>query len=233
MSTYTALKKRQYLRKDVTTTPKKTSTPSSMVLYKVPRGRSLTNPRMADPGPELKNKDFQGSIGVIAGTSWSEVDLLNPIATGTTASDRIGRNVQLKSLLFRWNAASGNSTQIQALRILIVYDREPNGAIPLISDIVASSSIGFNTPLNLANGNRFVILADELHNPILSYNGASSNRVGKIFKKLNLPMKFTGQSSEDITTITQGAIFAMVSIPVVGNGGEGIGYNSRIRYTDV
>lgn len=236
MSTYQALKKRQYLRKDVTTTPKKTSTPSSMVLYKIPRSKSLTNPRMADPGPELKNIDVSGSIGVIVGTQWSELDLLNPIAQGAASNARVGRNVQLKSLMFRWNTSSVTWSSI---RVLIVYDREPNLALPLITDVLVQSN--FNSPMNLSNGNRFVILADELHNNeglgVVNNNSANTaqTRSGKIFKKLNLPMKFEGTST-DITSITQGAIFAMIAIPFPWQGGgtaPGIGYISRIRYTDV
>lgn len=228
MSTYTALKKRQYLRKEVNTQPKKQL---PMVLYKAPRGRSLTNPKTGPTPPELKFVDVAGSIGVVVASQWSELDFLNPINTGTTASQRIGRRLQMKSLLFRWNASTVISNL--SLRILIVYDKEPNGLLPLITDVIEADN--YNSPMNLSNSNRFVILADEIHDVnTFTPNSNTSMRSGKIFKKLNLPCGFNALSTLDVTSITQGAIFAMCAIPSnAGSAGIGIGYFSRIRYTDV
>jgi len=204
------------------------ATVSPMVLYKAPRQRSLANPPFKGVSPEAKNRDTAGSIGVLQGTNWSELDLLNPITSGATASDRIGRNVQLKSVLFRWNFSTNNQ---YATRIVLIYDREPNLVLPDVSEIYASTGgTGFNTPLNLANGNRFVILHDEIVNP----QWAGGNTAGKVYRKLNLPMKFTNTSSTDISTITEGAIYAACAIPISPSVSTiGIGYVSRVRYTDV
>lgn len=227
MSTYTALKKRQFLRKDVKTQPKQLP----MVLYKAPRSRSLANPRTGPSPPELKFKDVAGSIGLLAPSWFSEMDLLNPILSGSNADQRIGRKLHLKSLLFRWNASS--TIAFLAFRILIVYDREPNTNIPPLLEVLEADN--FNSPMNLSNSNRFVILADEIHEVNTSPSVASptSTRAGKIFKKLNLPMGFNALSTGDISSITQGAIFAMVAATSNATVGPGIGYFSRVRYTDV
>lgn len=227
MSTYVALKKRPYARKEFKTQPRKLP----MVLYKAPRGQSLANPKTGTSSPELKNIDTGGSIGVLQGTQWSELDFLNPIQTGADSNQRVGRKVQLKSLLFRWNSSS--NAAVYPLRILIVYDREPNQATPLITDVLASPT-NFNTPMNLSNSNRFIVLADEIHQPTnASPNNVAFDRANKIYKKLNLPAMFSA-SSIDVTSITQGAIFAMCSIPTpAGSNNPGIGYYCRVRYTDV
>lgn len=221
MSTYVALKKRPYARKEFKTQPRQLP----LVLYKSPKGQSLTNPKIGVSSPELKNIDTGGSIGVLVGTQWSELDLLNPIQVGADSNQRVGRKVQLKSLIFRWNTSS-NIANIP-FRLLIVYDKEPNQATPLITDILISNN--HNAPMNLSNSNRFIILADELHQVIVG----AFPRTGKVFKKLNLPEMFSA-SSIDVTSVTQGAIFAMCSIPgVAGAGNPGLGYIARVRYTDV
>lgn len=226
MSTYVALKKRQEIRnpmrKSVNTQPAKA------IIYRPMGRRSLINPRTGPIQPELKNVDVAGSIGVLVGVQWSELDLLNPLASGSNSSQRIGRRVQLKSLLFRWNASSFTSTS--AIRILIVYDRDTNGAIPTITDVLSLEN--FNAPNNLSEGSRFVVLVDEIHELVTPQGFA---RAGKIFKKINLPMTFNNSAQGDITSIEEGAIYAMVATPFGGvqNQTNGIGYYSRIRYTDV
>lgn len=213
---------------------KKRRLAQTQVIMRVPRN-SLANPRRTRSAPELKFIDVAGSLGVINGTQWSELDFLNPIQTGATASERIGRRLQLKSVLFRWNGASLSNGF--AFRVLIVYDREPNGAIPLITDVLEANN--FNSPMNLSNANRFVILADELHgNEGYSYVGSITSsaglyRCGKIYKKINLPCGFNALSTLDITSITQGAVFALVGVPANVTTTVGLGYFSRVRYTDV
>lgn len=229
MSTYVALKKRPYARKEVKTQPRKLP----MVLYKAPRGQSLTNPKTGSSSPELKNIDTGGSVGQIPNGFWSELDLLNPIQVGADSNQRVGRKVQLKSLLFRWNEST--ATALSPIRILIVYDKEPNQATPVLTEVITSDN--YNAPMNLSNSNRFIVLADELHPVIFSSGSAGTYRVGKIFKKLNLPMMFTA-SSIDVTSVTCGAIFAMIACPTPGNPippgpVRGIGYIARVRYTDV
>lgn len=228
-------KRKAMLQLVPTSTPKKRRLAQTQVIMRVPRN-NLANPRSRGNPPELKFVDVAGSLGIINPTQWSELDLLNPIATGTNASDRIGRKIQMKSILFRWNG-SGLSN-FYAFRILLVYDREPNGVLPTILDVLEGNN--FNSPNNLSNGNRFIILADQLHenhgynqNNISVTTGTGLYRAGKIYKKINLPEHFNAGTSLDITSITAGAIYAIVGIPGASSISAGIGYWSRIRYTDV
>lgn len=197
-----------------------------MVLYRTPsQYKSLTNPPQGRIWPEKKNVDVTGSIGAVAIGAWSEVDLLNGIPNGANAIERIGRNIQLKSLLVRWNQSS--SASVSPIRILIIYDREAAQTIPTITEILQNNS--FNSPMALANSDRFVVIHDEIS--ISNAQVANVTRADKIYKKLNLPQKFA-TAGGTVADITHGAVYIMcccVNTPI----GSGIGYQSRIRFTDV
>lgn len=85
--------------------------------------------------------------------------------------------------------------------------------------------------MNLTNSDRFVVLADEIDN---TYAGGQSvySRSGKIYRKINLPQHYTNAITGTVADIAQGAIWVMTSTSS-GGAGAGIGYYSRIRYTDV
>lgn len=194
-----------------------------MVLYRTPsQFKSLTNPPQGRIWPEKKNVDIAGSTGNQGPAAWSELDLLNGIASGANPNERIGRNVQLKSLLIRWvfSTTAGSNP----MRILVVYDREAVQTLPSITEILQTNN--FLSPLALANSDRFVVIADEMINP-----NTASPTCGQIYRKLNLPQKFA-TAGASIIDITHGSLFIM-SCCNNATTGVGIGYNSRVRYTDV
>lgn len=197
-----------------------------MVLYRTPsQFKSLTNPPQGRIWPEKKAITLFGSLGQTASSTWSELDFLNPCLSGANNDQRIGRKIQLKSVLFRWHEASTPTTSGFPLRILMVYDKAPEQALPAINEIVSGNS--FNVPNFLSNSDRFVTLADEIIPPI----NLNIVRAGVIYKKLNLPSVFIGATG-GIDDITTGAIF-VACITNGGAVGSGIGYASRVRYTDV
>jgi hypothetical protein len=205
-----------------------TQTTQPMMLYRTPsQFKSLTNPPQGRIWPEKKDITVSGSLGVLGSNVWSELDFLNPCAQGVDSANRIGRKLQLKSLTFRWHEAQSGAigtATLYPIRIMIVYDRNPEQALPLIQAIVQNN---YNGVMNLSNSDRFVILADEIH-PSIAINCIRS---GTIYKKLNLPSVFSNTGG-DITDITTGGIFAMCCFPF-SNAGNGIGYTSRVRFTDV
>jgi len=77
--------------------------------------------------------------------------------------------VSLKSLNIRWAlipVVTGTATPAQPGRVLVVYDRNPNGVSPVYSELILSQTTGGSTNsatldnINLANRDRFVILKD-------------------------------------------------------------------------
>lgn len=206
------------------------SQPPRFTMFKPRYGRSLTNPPYFRTPVEKKNIDFSTSMGILAVNQWSEIDLLNGCGQGANAGERIGRKIQLRSLLFRWND-SANAAQ-KVIRLLIVYDKQTDGAIiPPITTILAANTI--NAPMAMGTSERFVVLVDEYIQPEggTPPGGGSPTRAGKIYRKINLPQHFLN-AGNTIGDISSGAIYAaccVQSAPI----NSGIGYFSRVRYTDV
>ena len=115
---------------------------------------------------ELKFIDFTGGNNPSASSSgFTASELLNGITTGATATTRIGRKINLKSLYLRYTVGlTASSTGGCQFRILVVYDKQTNGNTATITDILLSDE--FKAPNNLSYRDRFVVLADELTDPI-------------------------------------------------------------------
>jgi len=97
----------------------------------------------------------------------SNIVLLNGVQTGAAFYNRVGSRVEMKNLHLRgylYNAATSLTTN---LRLLVIYDRQPTGGLPTISDILqsrdqtgATATTG-DSEINLDNRDRFVILRDK------------------------------------------------------------------------
>lgn len=182
----------------------------------------------APSAPERKNIDVTTTITGGAAGIWSAVTLLNQIAQGATANQRIGRRVVLKSLLLRYNLAPSSTNNYG--RVLVVYDHAPNGALPVITDILTVDQI--NGPNNLINNDRFMVLHDEyLCNPA----SINARICGKWYLKLGpggvgLQNQWTNATTGTIADITTGAIYIMTCDPSSTNS---LAFTARIRFTDM
>lgn len=149
--------------------------------------------------------------------------LLNGLALGTSAFQRIGNKIAMKSLY--WSLAFGQNaldadpatdTNVvnSPVRMMIVYDKQPNGSLPVVGDLLSAFSgianttaraIDINSPNNLNNKDRFVVIADKRF--VLSSNGNSSRFIKK-YKKLNTSVAYkSGATVGDITDITSGSLY--------------------------
>ena len=196
-------------------------------------------------GGELKYKD-RGSAQVIlnAVDTWDVINataLLNGIAGGSGADQRVGRKLTMKSLMFRWSLflnpnASTLATGGTPIRIIIFYDKQANATFPTTSELLASNI--FNSNNNLDNRDRFVILADIYTDPISSVGNAAV--AGKRFIPLNHEVVFNnGDTANDIGTINTGSVFVtfaqnggLKTSTTAGQEGAFLKWNSRIRYED-
>lgn len=190
--------------------------------------------------PELKQIDVNAtSIGTInsATTTWSALLLLNGCANGTAINQRVGRKLTMKKFFCRYlfQTAGAALTSIGELRLLIIYDKAPNLAAPVIGDILNVDSI--TATMNLANADRFVILADEY--PMKARGGSLEVAVPNIMNGINrefaegLVSIYSGTGGA-ITDMTNGAIFAMwcTTAQTIGTNGSAIIVSTRVRYSD-
>lgn len=187
-------------------------------------------------GGELKFIDVSVATAIPFGSAaFTAGTLLNGMANGSDASTRIGRKVNIKSLLIRWTFASATTTTWDSpIRILVVYDKQANAAAPAITDVLLTDN--FASQNNLSNRDRFVTLVDFV-TPVSIGGGSGgclSSYGGVIFKKLNLETMFNAGSAGTIGDITSGSIYyfaAQTGSALVANLVQNT--KVRVRYTDV
>lgn len=159
-------------------------------------------------------------VGTAPGTNFM---LLNGLKLGTSAFSRIGNKITMKSLywslafaLSSSDADPGTDTNINnvPVRMMIVYDKQTNGALPGLSDLVTNvtgvdnntaRAIDVNSPNNLNNKDRFIVLADKRF--VLQTGGPSSRYIKK-YKKLSTAVAYkSGATVGDVSDITSGGLY--------------------------
>jgi hypothetical protein len=118
-------------------------------------------------GVEIKAIDIASTTYLFRSpVTTSNVVLLNGVQTGAAFYNRVGSRIEMKNLHIRGSIYNTSTTQTTALRMLVIYDRQPVGTLPVISDIL-QSRIQDGTPstsayseINLDNRDRFAIIRD-------------------------------------------------------------------------
>jgi len=183
-------------------------------------------------GGELKFKDnvFSDDPTVNSAVFTAGL-LLNGLQSGSTATDRIGRKITVKSVLVRWRATlATTSVGGSPIRIMVVYDKQANATAPAITDILLSD--GFTSQNNLSNRDRFVTISDFITEPLAA--GGPTSIAGVIYKKLNLETQYNSNSAGTIGDISSGSIYMFIA----QTGGIttttcDFAANVRIRYSDL
>lgn len=162
--------------------------------------------------------------------------VLNRVNEGTSAFNRIGRRINMKSIELRfmwdWSAAVQATAVVEMYRLMLIYDRQSNGALPAVGDVISSTlqngtqkASDGSAPLNMNNRDRFLVLRDWCFvRPVVAgaTNIGAANaqdvlqarlpRCMHWFVKLRgAEVTFNGQSTlaNDVATITTGGLFLM------------------------
>lgn len=185
-------------------------------------------------GPEKKFTDVSATLTLGSAadtfTTPGPTTLLNGLIPDSTATGRIGRKVVMKSLYIRWSAQlAPTSIQGAPVRIIVFYDKQANGAAAGVTDVLLANA--FNSPNNLSNRDRFVVLSDELTEPISVQNNFAVS--GVIYKKINLEVMFNAGTAGTIADITSGSVYIMAAqSSTIATAAPTVSFRSRIRYTD-
>lgn len=172
---------------------------------------------------EYKNRDIvETSLSVInSGTLIS----LNHLAQGDTKSTRTGDSVLNKSLIFKYYITPSPSALDTYVRLVLIYDKYPNGTMATIPEIFNEARITGH--LKIASASRFHILKEFL----ISVNASSSeNTIGKYYKEFNNHTKYNGTNSTNNGIMSgQMLLYAIsnqpLNLPVLS-------YSTRVRYLD-
>lgn len=148
----------------------------------VPRNPVGLYPTRRSGATELKSVDTPNQTQAINSLGFYTV--CNIPEEGSSFYNRIGRRIRMKSLHLRGQINPSNTNanavpQGQA-RIMVVYDRQSNGALPALSDLIlAYSASGATTSavldgINMNNRDRFLVLMDnQVTLPAIGVNGAT------------------------------------------------------------
>lgn len=168
---------------------------------------NLVNPkRSSNKKPEKKNIDQDTAAMVTFGQSTANLQLLNGIAQGATENQRIGRSVDMVSMTYKWvGAVAPTTTGASPLRLLIVYDKQPNGVALTALNVLQVDSI--ESLMNLSFSKRFIILVDEEIESVGTAGPQAWFKKG--YRSLNLPAEFTGNGGT-VASIETGSVYALV-----------------------
>ncbi len=187
---------------------------------------------------DLKFNDIANNDSVVATTGI--VILAFTIADGNTQSQKDGLKITIKSIRIRYQlklpATSTIADGTDICRILLVKDKQCNGALPAVSDILAGTDI--QNHKNLENSKRFTILSDRTItiNSLGSHGNGSTNstlpasKSWQYFKRMNLPILYNNSGTTGaIGTINSNCLY---NVFISEFGKCGIEATVRVRYAD-
>lgn len=172
----------------------------------------------------------------------ASLTLLNGLAPGTAANQRVGMKVTVRSLQINARLRTQPTTGVdQFARVTLILDRQPNGAAPgAITDILAADSV--NGLRNLANRKRFKIMWDRTIPLGGILNGAGTGSQTPNLRTIKLYMKFRRPIVTEFNTGVAGTIadISTNSIYLLTTGTEAAGATDndllgyvRCRFTDM
>lgn len=206
--------------------------------------RSWVQPRgrLAGRGNELKffdtvltwNFDATAEVPTTGGQ-------LNLIPQGVTESNRVGRKCVLKSIRIEGTVSSTTGVP-DVMCIMVVLDKQANGAAAAAADVVTSASLasaGLVAALpNLDNSDRFVILKKMLipvgpQYGVVGAVGSAEVKAVDWYHKCNIPIEFDSTAATGaITTIRSNNVFLLAGSSGVTDDAYSFTGNARVRFSD-
>ena len=193
----------------------------------------------------------------VAINSTGNIDALNLIRTGSTYVTRQGRKVEMKSIRVVANIVpiAGRTATSDYGRIVLVYDRQPNGALPAVAEVLQTTDQAANNTttsfsgINLNNRDRFIILRDEhvylTPNVITAGGQPSANqfidplsktwRFDWYVKLKNLVTQYKADSAPAVIgDIATGSLLLLtLGFNAAGSEAYQLSYESRLRFVDI
>lgn len=174
---------------------------------------------------------------------------MNGLAQGTSSITRIGQNIMMKSIHLKFylrapqlQLAPNSQVYAKMARILIVYDLQPNGALPLGSDLLDNSTtgVGIVSSLNKLWTERFRILFDKryfVHSMFAIAGGASASSQAlvydEVYLKVNHLTQFANTSTGTYSDIRTGALWLVALSDNAAAAEQPLfTYFSRVRFVD-
>lgn len=200
--------------------------------------RSPLAQRVSFYPPSKEQKVVDTAQANYACDTTGSVTLLNGVANGALFTERIGRkicmtSVQIRGLIYPQDTITTDN----AFRVMIVYDSQPNGALPAVTDVLLAATA--TSMLNLNNRDRFKVLMDkqgvcgaqDTATATATFNRNPGVINVKKWLKLNHETVFDGATAA-IGDVQTGSLFLLtIGVQAVG-GGSLLTASLRVRFTD-
>ncbi len=185
---------------------------------------------------ELKLKDRDWTDAFVAAAGYIDANAC-AVAQGTGYNERIGHKITIKSLNVKWSiklsAATSVTDTTDTVRMMILLDKQANGAAPIVTDILISADLlAFNNP---NNKNRFKTLMNRVYT--LKSSGLGNDTAiattedqlyDEVFLKMNIPIEYSSTTGA-ITEIRSNNIVLLL---ISTDGLASFDAKVRIRYSD-
>lgn len=193
--------------------------------------------------PEQKYLDTNLTFGaaVISSNGRITDTSINLLTAGTGPSGLIGKKIVVSRISMRINCAlqsSNNATlgsvvNTDSLRIILIQDKQSNGAYPAVTDVLQTAN--FFSMMNMDYSKRFKILKEwivdfsETINYGTNYFTGPVDETIKWSRKTNVPIDFDIAATGVIGDVRTNNIFVLV---ITRNSNINASANVRIRYLD-
>jgi len=190
---------------------------------RVPTNKSLNRKiKKIQRKEELKYADYAHTAVISA--SAGNFFLLNGVNQGTGDHEMIGEahtstSIQLRGHLQADSAIAGPLRSSQVVRVMVFYDRQPNGAAPTYADLfnnVFATGLELYAPYNEDNSMRFKFVYDKIKviNPQWADAAGTTQQNNivtlKFKRKLGRKVNYSDGNPGDITGINSNALWLYV-----------------------
>lgn len=204
---------------------------------------------------QLKSVDIINGPANLLLTSTMDLALMNATSVGSNINNRLGRKIRMRSLRVLGTVQqfqNGTTPVDDFCRIMLIYDRQPNGAVPAQADIfqcidtAGTTSTGSFTFLNPSNFERFVILRSEAFKmecpsgasatqPAQESTDYKKNMLIDWFVNLRgLETQYNAGTSNNVTDQVSGSLLLVgLGLSASADSQYRFRFNARLRFEDL
>lgn len=174
-------------------------------------------------GVEHKLFDFTMSTNV---TAAGLAAYFPAMAAGTDVNNRIGRQITIESIQFRYDTAMNAAATSEGIRIMLIYTINPQAFATFVVGDYLAGTPSVNSPLNIsAHQGELIVMYDKLHR--FSITG-EQRQFGNFFKKLNHKVRWYGPNATDFKM----GQFLILAISDNTPNPPGLELYGRVRFRD-
>lgn len=175
---------------------------------------------------------YSSASGAEPSSAWQGYTCINEVTQGAAVYQRIGNKVVFRSIHARFCIYMLTGTIGAAIRIALIYDRQPNGAYPAGAEMFQTTltTMPRYSPLNIGNKSRFSIIRDQVVDLSVQSNYSKSIQ---IYAKGRWETEYAGVGTGTIGDIKTGAIYLYIVEPWATGGHCDLSSGTvRLRYYD-